>query len=328
MKLHSIAIENLMVPCSNYCRYCLLSCNNDVNTEDYHKTEEFIRRIQTEMNELNINFNYYIGYCMDTPYLNDYLKLCREFNYSSADFLQLNGLRFRNLASLGEFIYNLKDNGIKLVDLTFYGTREFHDRFAGRKGDFDYLVDIIRTCNRLFVPVEISMPLFKDNLDQAEELYHFLNTLDIQRSFIFLPHSKGRGFRLENKRIDLNDYLSLPEVIKDNFTKIPVKTEAMWLEENDFPQEENRILTMVLKNNTDYLDLTAQEILDNLKEKDDYFYSKLPDNKTLAKMYGNSDSQLMYRKRDLIIKYRQLWAREHPDIPATIEEYNDFSIRF
>lgn len=317
-----------MVPCSSYCRYCLLSCNNDVNTEDNQKTEQFIRRLQKEMDALNMPFNYYIGYCMDTPYLTDYIKLCQENNYSSAEFLQLNGLKFRNLASLNNFIGNLKDNGIKMVDLTFYGTREYHDRFAGRKGDFDYLMDIIRTCNRHFLPVEISMPLFKDNIDQSEELFNTLNSLDIDHFFIFLPHSKGRGFRLENQRLTKDDFDRLPQIIRNNFTKVPVKTEAQWLLENDFPLEENRVLTMVLRNGRKYLDLTAEDIIRQLTEKDDIFYSKIPDNRTLAEMYGDKNSNRLYRKRDLIIKYRQLWTKEHPEFTATIEEYNDFSIRY
>ena len=328
MKTTSYAIENLMVPCSSYCRYCLLSCNNDVNITDFQETDRFIRRIHDEMSSLGKAFNYYIGYCMDTPYLTDYIRLCQEKGYSSADFLQLNGLKFRNLASLGEFIANLKDNNIKMVDLTFYGLREYHDRFAGRKGDFDYLVDIIRTCNRLFLPVEISMPLFKDNIDQAEELYRYLNTLDISHYFIFLPHSKGRGFRLESQRITREDFEGLPQIIKDNFSRVPLKTEEQWLIENDFAQEESRILTMVLKNGRRYLDMTAEDIISQLTEKDDYFYDRIPDNMTLAEMYGDRNSQKLYRKRDLIVKYRQLWAKEHPDIPATIEEFNDFSIRF
>ncbi len=328
MKTISIAIENLTVPCSNYCRYCLLSCNNNVNTTDCYETEKFIRRIAAEIKQKDMPFNYYIGYCMDTPYLNDYIRLCREYGFSSADFLQLNGLKFRNLASLNSFISLLKDNGIKLVNLTFYGTREYHDRFSGRKGDFDYMCDIIRMCNRLHVPVEVSAPVIKENMDQAEELYDFLNNLEISHFFFFLPHSKGRGFRLEDQRLTDSDYESLPEIIKANFALSPLKTEREWLELNDFPQEENRILTMVLRNGTDYLNLTADEIISRLTEKDDLFYSQMPDNQTLAEMYGDLQGNRLYRKRDLIVRYRQLWARDHPELTATIEEYRDFSIRY
>ena len=85
---------------------------------------------------------------------------------------------------------------------------------------------------------------------------------------------------------------------------------------------------MVLRENTSYLDLSAEEILRELERKDDAFYEKMPSDKELAGIYGNKDNDQLFRKRDLVIKYRQAWAKDHPETEDTIEEYKDFSIRY
>lgn len=328
MKTTSFTIEDLRVPCNSHCRYCLLACENKVNTTGFEETEAFIRRLDEEFRNTDVHFSYYMGYCMDDPCLHDYIRLSQELGYPSGDFLQLNGLKFRDLGAIANFITNLKDWGIKLVDLTFYGLREYHDRFAGRKGDFDYLVDTLRACMRLHMPVRISMPLNKENMDQAGKLYRYLHDLDARNFFIFLPHSKGRGRYLEDLRLTREDFDRLPKVIKKNFGKSPYKTEREWLEENDFEEPETRILVKVLRDDSPYLHLTGKDILKELEEKDDAFYGKMPSTKELAQIYGNRENEQLFRKRDLIIRYRQAWAKDHPEIEDTIEEYKDFSIRY
>ena len=328
MKTIGLFIEDLRVPCNSHCRYCLLACENKVNKTDFSETEKFVRRIAGEMKDTGMEFGYYMGYCMDAPYLKDYVKLSQEYGFASADFLQMNGFRFRDLGAIANLITDIKDLGIQKVDFTFYGLREYHDRFAGRRGDFDFNIDMLRACMRLYVPVRVSMPLNKENMDQAEELYRFLYSLDVREFFIFLPHSKGRGRYLENLRLTQDDFDRLPEVIKQNFSKVTYKAEREWLLENYFPDARERILTMVIREDTDYLDLSAEEILRELERKDDAFYEKMPSDSELAGIYGNRESDQLFRKRDLIIKYRQAWAKDHPEIEDTIEEYKDFSLRY
>ncbi len=108
MKTTSFMIEDLRVPCNSHCRYCLLACENRINTTGFKETETFIRRLDEEFRNSDIHFSYYMGYCMDTSDLHDYIKMCQKLGYPSADFLQLNGLKFRDLGAIANFITVLR----------------------------------------------------------------------------------------------------------------------------------------------------------------------------------------------------------------------------
>ena len=73
MKTTSFTIEDLRVPCNSHCRYCLLACENKVNTTGFEETEAFIRRLDEEFRNTDVHFSYYMGYCMDDPCLHDYM---------------------------------------------------------------------------------------------------------------------------------------------------------------------------------------------------------------------------------------------------------------
>lgn len=89
----------------------------------------------------------YIGCSMDTPELLDYVSLSRETDSPSESYLQLNGLAQRSGAEAESFMASIAGAGIKSVDLTFYGMREYHDRFAGRRGDFDLLLRLLKAAS-------------------------------------------------------------------------------------------------------------------------------------------------------------------------------------
>ena len=78
--------------------------------------------------------------CMDTPDLPGYIQFCREHHSPGAGFLQMNGFAFREEKELQELMLRIRKNGVELIDLTFYGNEEYHDRFAGRNGDYGFLI--------------------------------------------------------------------------------------------------------------------------------------------------------------------------------------------
>ena len=80
MKTVSFSIANYCVPCHAHCRYCLLSSCGKTGGVDPDAGMEFAGRVMREMAETRpeISVSYYIGYCMDTPKLTDYIRFCRE----------------------------------------------------------------------------------------------------------------------------------------------------------------------------------------------------------------------------------------------------------
>lgn len=135
MKTTSVNILNLCVPCHNHCKYCLLSWDGKCIGIEYEHSVIYARNFYNWLknNHKEINFMYYFGYSMEHPDLLNAIKFMQETNSPGGEFLQLDGMKMRTKEELMLFFAGLKEQGIKLVNFTFYGTKEYHDKFAGKK---------------------------------------------------------------------------------------------------------------------------------------------------------------------------------------------------
>ena len=157
----------------------LLSSCGGVSGVGYERSALFARRVLSELSEKpDLRNSFYIGYCMDTPHLWDFIRFSGEYHSPAAGFLQMNGFAFREAAELRPLMRRIREEGVELIDLTFYGTEEYHDGFAGRRGDFRFIVRMLSAAVREGLPVNVSIPLLKGNLNQLEELriIRFRNT--------------------------------------------------------------------------------------------------------------------------------------------------------
>ena len=313
MRTVSFSIANYCVPCHAHCRYCLLSSCGKTSGVGYKQGELFAHRVLSELSgKSDIRSSYYIGYCMDTPDLWNYIRFSREHHSPSAGFLQMNGFAFREEKELLSLIHKIREAGVELIDLTFYGTEEYHDRFAGRNGDFKFVVRMLSAAVNEGLPVIISIPLMKSNLDQMDELTKLLADYPVSKYSYFLPHSKGRGITLQDQRITKREFESLPETIRNHFIKIPHRTEAEWLEDEQWKLTESRNLTLVLtKDNIPFFEsMHAKEIIAYLEALDDDYLSHIPSIPELAKRYGNPVNDQLFRFRDLLLKWQQCYIAD------------------
>ena len=76
METASLLIANYCVPCHSFCRYCLLASCGKATGVDYKAGEALGGRIIREMKDArpDLHCSYYIGYCMDTPDLPEFLR--------------------------------------------------------------------------------------------------------------------------------------------------------------------------------------------------------------------------------------------------------------
>lgn len=314
MKTTSLSIANYCVPCHAHCRYCLLASCGKATGVDYNTGEAFAAGVIREMREARPDLTciYYIGYCMDTPDLPKYLRFSREYQGPSAQFLQMNGFAFRNDRELAELIQGIRDAGVEMIDLTFFGTEEYHDRFAGRKGDFRFLLRMLDQACPAGLQVNVSIPLIRENLELMPELYETLAAYPLYRCACFLPHSKGRGRSLPEQRITRQEFEQLPEGIRKTFAKTKHMTEAEWIISGQLTDPDKRSLTLVLKpdNIEKYSGMSATEILDELEAMDDRYLKEMPSIQELARMYGNPQNQQLFRIRDLALAWQQRYIAE------------------
>lgn len=331
MKTVSLGVENLCVPCYAHCRYCLLSSCGKATGVDYERGKRIAKRIYDEIQAKcpELGFFYYIGYCMDDENLIDYIRFTQKIESPSGHFLQLNGLRLRDETETNEFISELVGAGIKLIDLTFYGMQEYHDRFAGRAGDFDFLLRILKAVRQHGLKVRFSIPATKENLSQLDELVGLLEQYQTGEISVFLPHSKGRGRSLDALRLTADDLDRLSDRVRSHLSNY--RTESEWLASENLETPDTRVLTLSLTPaNIEKLEsMTLEEILTFLEELDARYYAALPAPEELATLYGNKAGTRLYRRlRDLQMEWQHRYLEDNNiKVWDMNDETHHFSVR-
>lgn len=331
METKSINILNLNVPCHCYCRYCLLEWNGKTIGLDYDRSINYANSFYNWMkqNRPDLGFTYYFGYSMEHPKLFEAIKFMQETNSPGGEFLQFNGMKERNNDELIDFLTKIKKAGIKLIDLTFYGLETFHDKFAGRQGDYNLMINTLDVAISLGLNVEVGIPVIKENLNQLNELVDIFSNKNVDL-YLFAPHSIGRGKTLINSKIAVEDYELMSSKVKSYFNRKNNRTQNEWL--LDPPKEfSNRTLTLsLLPTNIDYIESKKfKDIISELEEIDNYFYSIIPSFNELLLKYADKNDNSLYSKKDLYAIYRNRYIKENRlQIRDITDERYSGSIRY
>lgn len=332
MKTVSINVMNLCVPCENRCRYCLLSYDGKIGGVDYERSEAYAKRFYEWLrrNRPDLSFLFGFGYSMEHPDLLGAIDFCQSIGSATGEFLQFDGMRFRTNEELEALLRQLKDHGIKLIDLTFYGTESYHDRFATRAGDYRLMINTLKQANKVGLDVTVSIPITHENVNQMDELIAELEQYRTQRITCFVPHSEGRGRLLDPVRFSAEDYEKLSENVRSRLNTTRFKTEAQWLS-SGFPVNEKRVLTVTLRpeNVAFFEGLSCEDTIAFLEKLDDDYYATIPTVEELAKIYGDPDGKRYYSARDLYLHYQRCYIADNRiEIYDINDERQCFSRRF
>ena len=312
MKTTSINVFTHVVPCHNHCKYCLLNWNGKAIGANYERSEKYAKKFSEwlKINHPEINFTFYFGYSMEHPELINKTANLKDIGSPSASFLQFDGMKMRNSAELESFIKQLKGSGIKTLNFTFYGTKDFHDKFAGRIGDYDLMINTVDCALENGLSIEVGIPAIKDNLYQLDYLVNYFEK-KADRLFIFTPHSKGRGANLINHKITLNDYELLSDKVKRYFNRSTNKTPIEWLK-SDIKNEEYRVLNISLTNDNieHFENQSFDKTIEEIEKMDDEYYFVIPSFQKLLSKYATDDNCL-YTKKDLYYIYQKRYIKEN-----------------
>ena len=332
MKTVSINVMNLCVPCQNRCRYCLLSYDGKVSGVDYKRSEAYAKRFYDWLcrNRPDLSFLFGFGYSMEHPDLLGAIDFCQSIGSATGEFLQFDGMKFRTDEELEALLRQLKDHGIKLIDLTFYGTEQYHDRFATRVGDYRLMMRTLAQANKTQLDVTVSIPITHENAGQMEDLMAELAQYRTQNIRCFVPHSEGRGRLLDSVRFSTADYDNLSDNVRRRINTTRFKTESDWLK-CGFPANEKRVLTVTLtpENVAFFEGLSFEETIAYLEKLDDDYYAAIPTVEELAKIYGDPNGDHYYSARDLHLNYQRRYIADHNiEIYDINDERQCFSRRF
>jgi len=310
MKTESILLQTRCVPCGCHCRYCLLSWDGKCPGADWERSAALARRLadwlRKERPELRFHFSF--GYSMEHPQLPETLDLLRELDSVQADFLQCDGLRIRDARGTEQFVEMLREHGVRALNFTYYGTEDYHDLFAGRKGDFAWMQRLRAAARAAGLETSVGVPLTRENAPQAAAL---LERLEGETVRFFVPHAEGRGAALEPIRLRQEDFDALPETVRARMNRRVYRTEAEWL--RDPPPEPTRrmlLLSLTPENIGAFETRAFAESIAEAEALDEAYYALLPTTAELLERYGDAQSTAFYSARDLAAKLQKRRLRE------------------
>ena len=315
MKTVSVMLQNLCVPCENRCRYCLLSWDGNCVGVPWEAGEDFALRFTRWMSENrpDLSFSYSFGYSMEHPQLERALRFLRQIGSPQAEFLQCDGMKMRSESECERLSEMLAREGVKKLSFTVYGLKEYHDRFAARRGDFDLIVRMMRAARAADLVVTAGIPLTNENAPQADELIGFLRSEASESGLrLFIPHEEGRGAALSDVRLTLENFEKLSGQARTLLNPNVYRTEESWLMAG-FSEEQNRTLIISLRrDNIDrYREMGFEAILAEAEKLDEAYYAAFPSANELAWRCGDPAGESFYSERDLKYHYRRLYALEH-----------------
>ncbi len=314
MKTVSIHVSTLCVSCENRCRYCLLSWDGKLLGANYDRCQRYAERFYhwLRAHRPELSFQFYYGYSMEHPRLLEAIRFARGIGSAGGEFLQFDGLKFRTPAQITELLRDIQAQGIRLIDLTFYGTRRYHDRFAGRAGDFDYMLEILRQANQLDLAVNIGIPATRENAGQLEALLDIFSAYRVNHLYIFIPHGEGRGASLENIRLTSREFEQLSDRVRGYMNTAKFKPEKQWLAQAQLETPEKRMLGISLTpENMDFFEnMSFADTIRYLEDMDDAYYRQVPTLEELARQYGDPEGEKFYSQRDLYLIYQRRYIRE------------------
>lgn len=324
MQTVSLNVMTLSVPCENRCRYCLLSYDGKLPGADFSRSREYALRFRNWLleNRPEISFLFSWGYSMEHPHLLDAVGFCRSIGSPAGEFLQFDGMKLRSDPELDRLLSGLKAAGIRMIDLTFYGTEAYHDRFAARAGDFDLMIRTLAAANRIGIAVSVSVALSGENIGQLEELLDQLKRYETARVYCFVPHSEGRGRLLDRVRLTLEDCEGMSSRARACFDRNRFRTESEWVRSGGGALPQKRALTLNLtgENIARFESIGFAETLAYLEGLDDAYYDAIPCFAELLQLYGDPRSSRLYSARDLYLNYQRRYIADHG---LTLHDVND-----
>ena len=314
VKTESVMLQNLCIPCACRCRYCLLSWDGKPVGIDDETGEEYARRFHEWIREHRpeLRFSYSFGYSMDHPRLFQAIDFLRSIGSPGAEFLQMDGMAFRQEEEAASLMRGLREHGVKTLNFTFYGQEAYHDRFAGRRGDHAYLLQLGRCARAEGLNTTAGIPLTKENIAGINACVVFLQREGFDPITLFIPHEEGRGASIADLRLSEEDLSLLDQNTAALLNPEVYRTERDWVRRGTKPLERRALLLSLTPETFErFSRMDFADVIRYGEELDETYYRAFPSESALIERYGDPEGDRLYRLRDLLHHYRKRHILDH-----------------
>ena len=334
IKTESVLVQDLCVPCGCACRYCLLSWDGKCVGAEWGRGTAFALRMRDWVaeNREELDYSFTFGYSMEHPRLREALRFLRDIGSPQAEFLQCDGMRMRDAAQCRDLAALFAEEGVRKLNFTLYGLGEYHDRFAGRRGDFEQILRMMRAGEEAGLEISVGVPLTEENACQAEALCKLVpERTGCGKISLRVPHSEGRGVSLDGVRLRESTFEGLPVDLRARMNRAVFRPEREWLADPSLGEERGRMLIVSLRrdNIARYETMDPGALIDEIEALDEAYYAAFPSFAELAVRYGRGDGEEMFSRRDLFAHYRAAYGKEFSLSPYDVtDERQSGSRRF
>jgi hypothetical protein len=261
---------------------------------------------KTEHGLADFKVRHWVGYThdFDLASLNEVKRLYARHGWD-LDLILLGGLPDRSEDELQNWLRERKAAGFTSVVASFMGYGAFHDRWNGRRGDFERLMMSQRVAasldmdlqQRIFI-TESTIPLLDGLLEKLDTLPGKVKVREIYPFFY-----SGRAVKLEKERITVDKLNGLPEHIKKLYRTDwrNWRSEKKWIEavmdEAEAPEKLSLKLILDESNIGRYESMGCDEILAELEIRTRNAYSMIPSRRGLCEKFGDTSNERVYMFR-------------------------------
>jgi hypothetical protein len=332
-----ITIYKETAPCWNHCRFCSVGAKTFQNIS-FERFENLVERFlnwkeQKQLKAFNINYGNL--YANSMP-IGELLKLRDLWKRTGVDLftsrfqnppnLSMNGIQFMPEDELRDWLLARKEVGLSHIVMSFSGMKTLHDTWVGRKGEFDFLLDMARIAAEIDMNRLEMLYLTKSTLSQMEPLMDTLDSIPKLTDRIIKPLLyMGWAKNMEDERITQDMVGQFSERISRYLKLSNFKPESEWISllingYRPLVANKKHILIKLREDNIDSLEAkSCNEIIADLAKRYDKVHAALPEINELAKMYGDVSNMRLYVLVELERKWTQLYLQQNPQISS--EDY-------
>ena len=331
--IKSLTMDLFNISCAHECRYCLFGEKRPTKVA----FSRFGRLVERMADWIHANQRPDFVICFLPGYsrnaevesLREHMELnIRIGNGFPYHGLNLGGLRFRPPEARSAWLSGLRALGVNTLHASLAGSGAVHDRWNGRDGDFEYLMDLMRIGRELGIRSEQTFFILKstfpliDDLRELMELEFGGEAKYYVRTFNYMGSSKA----FEDERITEETRELMPNWaksgLKDRFTQW--RSEREWVEFiMQAPEQVERVdLNLEINEaNIDRLEgMSARAVFEELESKALRTYDTMPSLKDLCVQFGNSTNIRIYENKMCV---DALWQ----DRAAAISAKSSFNSR-
>lgn len=265
MKFKNIVVCLDMHGCPNRCKHCWLGCTpngNIPNSELEYVAREF--RPFTDCLEV---YDWY----REPDYKDNYKemwKLCSELSDKKTEHFEL--ISVWRIVRDPEYVRWLSSMGLKMAQLTIFGSEETTDFYTGRKGAHKEILKAIQILLENKISPRIQTFINKNNIDELPYIENLIKELDLERrcksfggEFSFFLHQgscDGENEKFYDVRVTPDDLHKIPRTLerytleyfrKENIRDVFGRTEQSLYEELVL---DNSTASYISKNPVFYID--------------------------------------------------------------------------